>query len=184
MHIMLDLETLSTRMDAAILSIGAVRFTPAHVLDYTFYSAVTIDSNLESGRHVAGATLAWWVQQDGAAREAFGDPQARHLNAALHALSIWIGGAAGPDDEEVYLWGNGANFDISILESAYRNAQHIVPWNFRNVRCLRTIRALAGAETIDRPENPIAHHALEDARAQAVWLQRAWAAGIGRVEGN
>lgn len=182
MHIMLDIETLSTRMDAAVLSIGACRFTADGIEDYTFYRAVTLDSNF--GRHIAGGTLAWWVRQGDAARiAAFADPAAVHLSEALCDFVHWFRGAATSrtgDAEPVYLWGNGTNFDVSILESAYATNLTPPPWDFRNVRCLRTIRGLEGADAIERPVNPCPHNALQDAIAQAKWLQAAWAAGIGR----
>lgn len=188
MNIMLDLETLSTRMNAAILSIGAVRFTADRIEDYTFYRAVTLDSNTSFGRHIDGATVAWWMAQDDAARSAaFADPAAVHLSAALCDFATWLRGAATArtgDVEPVYLWGNGANFDVSILQSAYEGADLSVPWGFRDVRCLRTVRALAGASYIARPEVGVAHNALDDARAQAMWLIDAWQADTGVMEGG
>lgn len=185
MNIMLDLETASTRMNAAILTIGAVRFTEDRLGGYTFYRAITLDSNTSAGRHICGETIAWWMAQDETVRAAaFADPKAVHLNAALHDFAVWLRGAATSrtgDREPVYLWGNGANFDISILESAYADAGLERPWEFRGVRCLRTVRALAGAEAIERPEIGNAHNALDDAVSQAMWLMKAWRAGIGRM---
>lgn len=185
MHIMIDIETLSTRMDATILSIGAVRFTADEIKPYTFHRTISIDSNLAVKRHIDGDTLGWWMKQSEAARAAaFGGVDASHLPAVLHSFAVWLGGAAGPDNEEVYLWGNGANFDISILQSAYEAIGVPVPWNFRNVRCLRTIRALAGASYIARPEVGVMHNALDDAQAQAMWLIDAWQADVGLLEGG
>lgn len=188
MNIMLDLETLSTRMNAAILTIGAARFTEDRIEDYTFYRAVTLDSNTRLGRHIDGGTVAWWMAQDDVVRAAaFADPSAVDLAVALVEFATWFRGAATArtgEAEPVYLWGNGANFDVSILQSAYEATDMPVPWGFRDVRCMRTIRALAGASCIARPEVGHAHNALDDARAQAMWLQAAWRDhDLGRMEG-
>ena len=118
---------------------------------------------------------------------AFADPAAVHLAAALSDFAAWFCGAAtsrAAEAEPVYLWGNGANFDVSILQSAYENVNLPTPWGFRDVRCLRTIRALSGACYIARPEIGVAHNALDDARAQAMWLIDAWQADVGVVEGG
>lgn len=189
MNIMLDLETLSTRMNAAILSIGAVCFTEDRIEDYTFYRAVTLDSNTQYGRHIDGATVAWWMAQDDVVRAAaFADPTAVNLTTALVDFAAWFRGAATSrtgEAEPVYLWGNGANFDVSILQSAFEDTGTPLPWGFRDVRCLRTVRALAGASCIARPEVGVAHNALDDARAQAMWLIAAWREHeIGVMEGG
>lgn len=185
MNIMLDIESASTRMDAAILSIGAVRFTEDRIEDYTFYRAITLDSNTALGRHIDGATLAWWMAQDDTVRAAaFADPCAVNLAAALYDFGVWLRGASTcrtGEAEPVHLWGNGANFDVSILESAHAAALVPVPWNFRDVRCMRTVRALVGAEAVPRVSFGNAHHALHDAMGQAKWLQDAWRAGVGRM---
>lgn len=171
-NVMIDLETLSTRMDAAILSIGAVRFDSDKIGE-KFYTAVTVDSNTERGRHVSGATLAWWMGQSADARAVFTDAQAIHISAALCVLSSFLG-------PEAIVWGNGANFDISILQHAFEQQGMSVPWKYNNVRCLRTIRNLDGAkECVQVPENTCAHNALADAEWQARWLQNAWRMGIG-----
>ena len=59
-HIMLDLETLGTVASAVIMSIGACRFDLATgaVDDSGFYASISIESNLDYGRRIAGANSA------------------------------------------------------------------------------------------------------------------------------
>ncbi len=187
MHVMIDLETASTRMDAAILSIGAVRFDTKRVYDYPFYRAITLDSNTSFGRHISGDTVRWWMGQSEQARAVFTDPQAVHLAAALQDLCTWLRGAktcnpAAVEPEPVYVWGNGANFDISILQSSYEAGGIPLPWGYRDVRCMRTVRSLSGADCVATPENPSPHNALSDAKCQAEWLIAAWEADTGTVQ--
>lgn len=85
---------------------------------------------------------------------------------ALQALSAWMKSLPGVP----YVWGNGANFDISILEQAYLDAGMRTPWGYRNVRCFRTVMSEFGIET-DWVKPVVAHDALADAEAQARTLQ-------------
>jgi exodeoxyribonuclease VIII len=66
------------------------------------------------------------------------------------------------------VWGNGADFDNVILGNAYLAVNKPRPWSFWNNRCYRTVRAMA--PNIDYVRPVIAHHALHDARAQALHL--------------
>ena len=72
--IMIDLETLATSSDAAILTIGAVKFDP---LDYNvefddsdkFYVKVDLDSCNDINLTVSEDTINWWATQSEEARE-------------------------------------------------------------------------------------------------------------------
>jgi hypothetical protein len=174
--VMIDLETMSTRTNAAIVSIGAVKFDPTHTVgvlgdqedpEYEdFYAVVDLASSIDAGLHVDGRTVKWWMTQSGQAREAWaGDGcEALSLERALGAFYAWYGGISLPT------YGNGAAFDIVVLRNAFLAVDHLPPWTFRHEMCYRTIRTLAP----DLPYLPsaIEHHALSDAEAQAVHLQK------------
>ena len=67
--IMIDLETLATSPDAAILTIGAVKFDPFGrekddpKMD-SFYVKVDLDSCDELGLVANDDTIAWWATQN------------------------------------------------------------------------------------------------------------------------
>ena len=65
MDVMLDLETLSTRPDATILTFGACKFSPykKHDIVDGIYFRVSVDEQITLGRHVDDNTVAWWAQQ-------------------------------------------------------------------------------------------------------------------------
>lgn len=167
-HVMIDIETLSTRPDAAIISIGAVVFSadgrktpPAE--RQRFSATVTARSNARLGRHIDPDTVMWWISQGAEARAALAGARV-DLAGALTALATWLDGL-GPS-RDLYVWGNGATFDPVILHSAYQAADMATPWRYANVRCLRTLKALL--PQITSPEAPtVAHNALADAVAQA-----------------
>lgn len=163
-HIMLDLETLGTRADAVILSLGAVKFdlTSGKIDDKGFYASISVDSNQELGRHIQEDTLLWWLKQDIAAQSVFHEDKIT-LSQALEDFSDWV----GTDDYEV--WSNGADFDIPMLGHAYAQIQMEAPWKFWASNCFRTYKKLPGAKALASavPFAGTKHNALADAVHQA-----------------
>lgn len=163
-HVMLDIETLDTRVSAVILSIGAVRFDPAKVgeVNDTFYTNVDIDSCLELGRTISGGTLYWWLDKEQAARDRIATNPVP-LPQALEQLSQFI-------REHDCVWGNGAAFDNAILADAYRSCGMQTPWRYYQDMCYRTMKTLFGQ--LELPEfEGTKHDALDDAVNQAKRLQ-------------
>ena len=73
---MIDLETLSTRPNATILTIGGVKFDPYKNTEPSqgMYYRVDVDSQTEMGRDVMDETIEWWGKQAQDVREeALGD---------------------------------------------------------------------------------------------------------------
>ena len=175
-QLMIDCETLGTKADAVILSIGAVKFDQAagKVFDDGFYVSVSVDSNLALGRRIDEDTLIWWLKQRAAAQAVFHEPK-ETLESALVQLSDWI----ATDDYEV--WSNGADFDLPMLAHAYAQLGIEVPWRFWNSRCFRTYKNLPGAKNVKlSAKDGIAHNALADAHNQAVHACELYTALFGK----
>lgn len=172
--IMMDLETLSTAVDCAIVSIGAVRFNADTIADDKFYRIISIESNLAQGRVVSADTLRWWLEQDAQAKAVFNDPNQMHISAALSDFQKWI----GADAETVNVWSNGADFDIAIMANAYAKSGTPTPWKFYNTRCFRTIKSTPATTAVPKPKNFGKHNALLDAINQAQHLQLIWKAAV------
>jgi hypothetical protein len=176
MHVMIDIETMGVRHNAAVVAIGAVKFDPrgepgqlgdAADPEYRdFYANVDLQSSLDAGLRVDGGTVMWWLKQSGQARDRLQDVSAppASLQAALSELTIWFG------PERLPTWGNGAAFDLVILRNAYLAHGANPPWRYTDERCYRTLRAELPEVAYLPPV--LAHDALEDARAQAVHLQK------------
>jgi exodeoxyribonuclease VIII len=163
---MVDLETLGTGPDAAILAIGAVAFKfEEEKFLATFYSGVTIKSAMKAGS-VTPETLAWWFMQGDAQRGAI----LLHRNTirtALFQFAAWMASMEN-SGENILVWGNGADFDNVILSSAFDSELLTRPWGTWNNRCYRTMKNLVPGIKFIKPEIP--HNALEDAVAQASHL--------------
>jgi hypothetical protein len=161
---MIDLETLNTTMTAPVVSIGAVTFdTDAAWTETTFYTVLDLDAQFACGRLPSHDTLRWWCNQSPAVRAALTEQEAR-VPQALQSFSQWYTFSGAPP-----VWGYGANFDISILESLYNSFGLPAPWHYRDVRCLRTFRELTQTKLRIRNDK-VQHNALDDARAQAWFL--------------
>ena len=158
---MVDLETMSTRSNAAICSIGAVKFEGDKILD-TFYCTVDIKSCKEAGMHIAKDTVEWWSKQN---KEAFRELTKNNisLQEALDKFEIWFGPKSLP------LWGNGAVFDNTILGNAYFITGRKPPWNPWDDRCYRTVKALFKWIPADERQGTY-HNALDDAMHQTKHL--------------
>ncbi|WP_240654942.1 3'-5' exonuclease [Rhodovarius crocodyli] len=173
MHVMLDLETLSTRPNAAIIAIGAVAFDPQRMeVLSTFEARIRPDSADSLGGHVDMDTVSWWMRQPDAVRAQWDDEGAQFGNA-LSQLHTWLrGNQHGPLSA---LWGNGAAFDNVVLAEAFRAWAMIRPWSYKQDRCYRTLRALL-PHIEEPPFEGERHTALADALHQAKHCMRLLAA--------
>ena len=169
MYVMLDLETLSSESNAAIISIGAVMFDKAGVAtaeSSRFYRNIIPGSNDDFGRHIDGNTVAWWMEQNEPARRlAFSKIRAVPLDDGLYMFARWCGGMV----EE--MWGNGSDFDNVILANAYKATRIDMPWAYKANRCYRTAMMdvpVARKDQLWAKWNVgVQHHALDDAVRQA-----------------
>lgn len=166
--LMIDLETLGTGPDTCVISIGACFFNEeTGEIGPTYYMAFDIDSQLKAGRSVTGSTLKWWMGQSNAAKVVFNE-KAEDPKQVLELFAKWV--LAQTTISKVKPWGNGATFDISIIEDMFHMYNVKCPWLYYNVFDLRTFkRYVANNAKIDRAEG-VAHNALSDAVNQAKYV--------------
>lgn len=195
-QVMVDLETMGTRPDSAIVAIGAVFFnlptleTPAPEFGPSFYANVDLQSSIDAGLKVDGNTVYWWLEQDEAARRRLLDKRLG-LEQALHEFRyFWEGYEPQPDSpgsyvrfqeqhdmSTQYLWAHGLDFDVGILRTAYAQIHRPHPWKYNRVNDDRTLYRNTGeppwAELRGELEG-VEHNALYDAQLQAlgvIWAQ-------------
>lgn len=161
-QVMIDLETLSKKKTALIISIGAVKFNAHEIID-TFYVNITPASARAIGLSIDRDTIDWWKQQSPEAIEALKVDQ-QDILVALKSFSAWFGPKSLPT------WGNGVSFDNVILENAYFAAGLTPPWRYHHERCFRTVSNLFNIQVPKR--DGVLHNALDDAKNQTVLLQK------------
>ena len=173
--VMIDIETLSTRPNAVILTIGAIRFnrndsskslpdikTVKNGLENTnldfFYRRIDIQSCLNVNLVKDSTTEFWWSQQSKEAREEAFNPENRiDIKQALIELKKWLG-------HNPFIWAHGACFDPVILDEACKMCGMQQIWKYFNIRDTRTLYDIANVTSTDLPV--ATHHALADCLRQ------------------
>jgi hypothetical protein len=188
-HVMLDLETLSTRTDAAIIQIAAIAFDiETGELGPRFNAYVREDATIgQAVGHVDLRTVGWWMQQRVApamGKAITDEDGAFSLAEALGAFAEWW--EQGTDDVEQTcieaLWAHGSTFDIPILQTAFEVRcpevyEGKVPWHYRAPRDTRTLYVAAGMGEGQRraPDPDREHDAQYDCEYQIAQVCEAYA---------
>jgi len=167
---MIDLETMGTSHHSLIIAIGATFFNPlSEELGHQFYMNIDWQSGMDAGMEMDTATVKWWLQQSPEAIQSILE-HGEDIDHALDEFSKFL-----KQDEKldgsIKVWGNGATFDISILENAYN---FDTPWDFYNTRDCRTVEDLAKG-IVDRKDierKGIHHNALDDSIYQAKYISK------------
>lgn len=166
--ISVDLETLGTKTNAVIASIG-IAVVDAHtgaVVD-KYKARIDVD---QSGRSISSSTLAFWLNQSKDAQLltfATNDEQCEKLHALPIAIASLNQFLARYLEEDATIWGNPATFDITILQNAFEQCGLPQPWLYWQVECLATLRRRASDAYRDIKFVGVKHDCLDDALHQA-----------------
>ena len=167
-NVMIDLETMGTNNNSAIIAIGAVAFDiETGELGSHFYQTIDLIDSVSNGGIIDASTVLWWMKQSEEARKEFERP-ANYEVESLIDFANYLDRNSFTDDVKV--WGNGASFDNVILTNAYRRCGEQLPWKYYNDRCYRTMKNLAPHIKMEREGTH--HNALADAISQAKHLIR------------
>ncbi|EFH4262150.1 exonuclease, partial [Escherichia coli] len=172
-HLMIDLETMGKNPDAPIISIGAIFFDPqTGDMGPEFSKTVDLET---AGGVIDRDAIKWWLKQSREAQSAIMTDEIP-LDDALLQLREFIDENSG--EFFVQVWGNGANFDNTILRRSYERQGIPCPWRYYNDRDVRTIVELGKAIDFDArtaiPFEGERHNALDDARHQAKYVSAIW----------
>lgn len=159
-RVMIDIETLATSKQAAVLSIGVAVFDDQSILDTAGWAC-----DLE---HLHGdinpQTVGWWMKQNESARE-FSFTGKHHPLSVASELRPYIS-----DAEEV--WANDPDFDCVILQHWWERMPRLNAWpvSFRKYRSVRTMMMLANRYYVGTDHvwtGATVHNPIEDAACQA-----------------
>lgn len=176
MYLMLDFETLGSAGDTIAVSLGAVAFNREGIIGKKLF-VFDLHDQIRLGRTFTASTLEWWMRPERApARKVFYDPSEPKLKVEqfFPVFEEFVDAClkkAGDKRDGLRPVGNGANFDITILENFYRcchpNHEHAIPWKFWNVWCFRTLEHVFGLKKLVPRPHGTYHTADEDALYQA-----------------
>lgn len=178
-HVSLDLETASTKNNAAIVQLAAASST-----GMTFNDYISLASCEGYGLDVCVETLQWWSKQDPELRaRVFAGTST--LDDVLYRFIDWCRELCEDEWDRLYLWGNGVDFDCTILVNAIQLFE-TSPFNFRNFDHLKTLKRAVPIEVQQNAHDHFVefynhfqpHDALGDATYQlqiirygTLWLQ-------------
>ena len=140
--VMIDLETLGSNSNSVIVSIGAVPFnveTGEYSREHSFFVHIDIQDSLNQGLTVEGDTIVWWMQQTKEARETNFYPSKATIFTLRNALAKLIGWFQYHTERGVRVWGNGARFDLGLLQNSFAKVGFKVPWLYKDERDVRTL---------------------------------------------
>ena len=164
-HCMIDLETLSTNLNAAILTLGAVIFDPfTNDPMQELYIRIKLEEQEELGAEIDPNTIEWWSkQQPEIIEEAFGEENRITIQEAMSQFHKF----AWNCDK---FWSHGATYDLIILQLMFKQVVLAYPWSYYDMRDTRTLFDLADAEMPQAQK----HNALEDAKRQAIGVRNVY----------
>lgn len=176
-HIVVDIETLGIKPGCVILEIGAASFVHGQTDDITDTFSVSIDKELSARlpARITVETRSWWIENFPIVYgEVLKDCKKNSLppKEALEKFNAWIFDSS--KDQDIWFWGNGPEFDMSILGYYYDQVKVVEnPFNFRRVASIRSLGALLpGVSLGSGIKNERPHRSVHDAVYEARVLQR------------
>ena len=169
-HVMVDIETLSTRTNAVVLSIGAVKFDYFDSNISSFY--LILDGTGQEHRHISPETEKWWESQGGEAQEVFDAENKIGTYQACVEFSKFLGDAD-------YVWAKSPSFDLAILKSLFEDLGIVWPVPYYREADVRTANLLF-PETVSKVKPN--HNALCDSILQVEGVRQAIIKAISRDE--
>ena len=171
-HVMIDIETLSRKLGAVVLSIGAVVFDPeSDRIGEPFSIRLPAQEQIDKGGLVEMETVLWWMDQSVEARNAaFQGPCAHTVEHGLGKFSLFLQRIQA---ERLRLWSNGPSFDSVQLQLLYDRFRMAWPVKYNADRDCRTIfeKAYPGGKVPVSDDGIVKHDALADALWQARAVQ-------------
>lgn len=169
MEMMIDLETLSTKVNAVIVECGWCLFDLEPSFIHSSGSlCLSVEEQLEMGRDINYDTLKWWLMQSEEARKKLCAPSdiysVKEFLVYLHDAFNWKADIEG-------VWSHGLTFDLPILSHLFAQMKMKEPWHYKTPRDTRTMLWLS---PVDFVPATIKHSAEADAIAQAMTMQNSW----------
>lgn len=163
-RMMIDIETLSLRPEAAVTQIGLCLYdfsTGKYLVEPFNWN---LDVRAQPGRDIDFETLQWWMRQSDAARDAVFSPAVRMSPQESFEGMVGVMRLHQPDE----VWASPAMFDLPILTSLWGGRK---PWVYNQERCMMTLYKVRDPNGALRPPPAgTAHKASDDAAWQMQYL--------------
>jgi len=143
--LMIDVETLGTKPNSAILSFAFVQmdFKNNKLGHFLEVAPININSCQRVGMKVDGASIDWWFSQTKENQLSLKRAKDGHqvlIKEAAQAAGEWIVTRFG--DKPVRVWGDSARFDVGLMANMFASCGFKMPWDFKNEMCYSTLKTM------------------------------------------
>lgn len=168
--VMLDLETTGREPGCALIQIAAVPFNinTGEISLKTFKISINLEKQMTSGKGFTFCqnTYKWWMKENPALYKKLSTDKTFYVDAG-RLFQEWF--TSLENHKDIRVWGNGARFDIGILNGWYKTC--IGPkfqpfWNTWLERDVRTLSSLKPEIKKNLAFLGTKHNALHDCRHQ------------------
>lgn len=175
LNIMVDLETASTKENAAILSWAMVPFTTDGVkceLEI-FYKIVNLTSCFMAGMDIEKGTQQWWESQTPEARAAVMKSEGESILSVTRAAYCWLSALA--ETYDLYMWCRGIDFDLPKIEWCFRKfLEKDAPYKYSHKMDVRTVLKFMEIDQTQFEFEGTKHHSVDDCLHDIKMIQRAY----------
>lgn len=134
---MIDIETMGTEVDAAIVAIAAYEWDDNRAVQLCNILVDWIGAVKYHDRSISPETVRWWMQQSTEVQQQAINQDGRvPLIEALGMLADCL-----PDDM-TQIWSKSPSFDLLILRCSYVSLRMPTPWKYYQERDVRTLISL------------------------------------------
>lgn len=167
-EMMIDGETLSTKQNAAIASLGYTIFNRTVGIMNKGGWVVNVASSILAGGDVDPGTVEWWRCQTAQAKDAISNGGVRQSSVLEDLTKVY------KENKCERVWSHGLTFDVALLENTYAREGMAHPWSHKQPRDTRTAFEIAEEYGFERSTGAPTHCAVQDAVDQTEDLIRAF----------
>lgn len=168
-HLMVDIETWGTELDAVIVELSVVSFNDQNGVLQAYEFLPDIFEQLKAGRSFDADTINWWKEQRTEENRHIHDPFVNRQTANVMHLML----TSLVADVDGYIWCRGVGFDLPIINHYFKSLNLSSPLHaggkFRQHMEHRIF--VPSMTRITRENN---HHALDDCMNQIESLREVW----------
>ena len=155
-HIIIDIETLGRRNDAAVTQVGIVIANKNFTVIDSYLIQITPNTWDTCNRTFTGETLLWWIQQTNTPVSEFPTQIANSYKDLIKKLNYIF---RRYNTEDSIVWTKGS-MDLFCLKDLCEYFNIDTPWKFWQPRDIRTAKEIIKDWKII--ENNNSHNALND----------------------
>ena len=176
LNIMVDLETASTKENAAILSWAMMPFhTDGDKFEDAdgFHRIVSLTSCFLAGMSFEDRTQQWWMKQDPKSKDVLLHTEGKNIQDVTLESFAYLENLS--QEYDLYLWSRGIDFDITKIEWCFNKfVKRPLPYKYSHKMDVRTVLKFMGVDQSQFEFNGVKHNSMDDCRHDIKMIQAAY----------